>query len=383
MATTVMSLMALVAGAPIAASSAPSLFRQPSIYRVGTDPGNIVVADFNGDGILDLATPNYDDFTVSVLLGRKHGRFNRAVTYPVGVEPIWMVSGDFNGDGHTDLITVSDPFSFLAGNGDGTFAPARDLEMTGSAAVAADFDGDGKLDLALADYSESGHVSILYGNGDGTFGREQRFDAGRLPFFIAAADLNGDGLPDIVVANSESSSLTVLLGTPDHSFIAAPDIQLNTGSCFTFAIGDMNQDGIPDLVVPTDEGPTYTPVIRPELHVLLGRGDGTFQLQNTYSINDMPFGIAMADFNGDGSLDVVVGSFNWKTMNVFTGNGDGTLTSVRPVHAGIYTRCVAIGDFDGDGTPDFVASASLFNPRSTLLVVPGKRRPAEPSHQPQ
>jgi hypothetical protein len=159
------SLTALVLGMPTLASSAPPLFRHPSIYKVGTDPGNIVVADFNGDGILDLATPNYEDFTVSVLLGRKHGLFNKAMTYPVGVDPGCLVSGDFNGDGRTDLITVSDPFSFLAGNGDGTFAAARDLDITapGIAAVAADFDGDGKLDLALADYSESGQVSILYG----------------------------------------------------------------------------------------------------------------------------------------------------------------------------------------------------------------------------
>jgi hypothetical protein len=129
-------------------------------------------------------------------------------------------------------------------------------------------------------------------------------------------------------------------------------------------------------------------VISAELQVLLGRGDGTFQLQNTFSINGTPFGIAMADFNRDGSLDVVIGSFYSKTMGVFTGNGDGSLKSMGPVHVRKYTRGVATGDFDGDGTPDFVASASGFNLGSTLVVMPGKGKPlnhrsAEPSHKPQ
>jgi len=177
-------------------------FQPPVDYNA--DQGTImaVVADFNGDGILDLATPNQNSNDVSVLIGKADGTFNRAVNYPAGTDPECLAAGDFNGDGNLDLVVCNarGPMTFLQGNGDGTFQPGKPFGPTGCfPGVAADFNGDGKLDLAAV--CSSG-LNILYGNGDGTFSTPEVLNY--LPGYanvatqLLAVDLNGDGAPDLL-----------------------------------------------------------------------------------------------------------------------------------------------------------------------------------------
>src|SRR3989442_8669497 len=193
-------------------------------FPSGPNPQVTAVGDFSGDGKLDLAVVNSGSTTVSVLLGNGDGTFQTPLTVDVGgSNPTYVVAADFNGDGKLDLAvatygcfgygaagpcpTVSNAISVLLGNGDGTFQAARTFEAgSGPNAVAVgDFNADGKLDLAVADYGPSTlratTVSVLLGNGDGTFQAPLTFHARRSPAFVAVADFNGDSKLDLAVAN--------------------------------------------------------------------------------------------------------------------------------------------------------------------------------------
>src|SRR5881397_2620325 len=177
--------------------------------EVGTNPRSVAVGDFNGDGRLDLAVTNASSYdvpgTVSVLLGNGDGTFQSALSFAVGSNPLSVAVGDVNGDGRLDLAVAnyySNDVSVLLGNGDGTFQPARTFRVGTypSSVVVGDFNGDGRPDLAVAN-GNSNDVSVLLGNGDGTFQPALSFAAGTAPVSVAVGDINGDGRPDLAVAN--------------------------------------------------------------------------------------------------------------------------------------------------------------------------------------
>lgn len=184
-------------------------------YAVGVEPTSVAVGDFNGDGKLDIAVANQYDGTVSVMLGNGNGTFQNAIIYPVVGGPSGLAAVDVNGDGKLDLVVANDAVSVLLGNGDGTFQPHVDTAPTGcSAIVVGDFNGDGIPDVATAN-EFSTTFSVLLGHGDGTFSNPRVFwtESNSLPNSITAADLNGDGSLDIAVAGQEGI-VTVLLNEP-------------------------------------------------------------------------------------------------------------------------------------------------------------------------
>src|SRR5205807_1909374 len=189
-------------------------------FIAGTNPHAVAAGDFNRDGVQDLAVANLGDNTVSVLLGNGDGTFRPASAPPVsaGSSPQSMVVGDFNGDGRPDLAVAdygANVVSVLLGNGNGTFRPAATTSGTGNgpwALAVADFDGDGKLDLVVANMGDV-VVSVLLGKGDGTFQQEQTFRAGSGPSSVAVGDFNGDGVKDLAVTNYGDSTVSVLLGS--------------------------------------------------------------------------------------------------------------------------------------------------------------------------
>jgi hypothetical protein len=363
-------------------------FQPAQNYTVGSDPVCVAVGDFNGDGSIDLAVANYGDFFgqgtgVSILLGNDDGTFQPAQTYAEGLICSSVAVADFNSDGTLDLA-VANPFgsgdtvSILMGNGDGSFqAPQSYAVNSNPVSVAVgDFNRDGIIDLVVANAGTvpkpGSTVSILLGNGDGTFQAAQDYDAGPNPSSVAVGDFNGDGIPDLAVADGgvalqPGGTASVLLGNGDGTFQAAQGYAVPSGAHMV-AVGDLNGDGFADLAVAEDSG----------VSLLLGNGDGTFQSpQSYYAAGPYPYAVAIADFNGDAHRDLAVTNFNPNspdgTLSIFLGNGNGTFQAAQSYAFGNpQPVTVAVGDLNNDGIPDLaVASNDPIALESSLTILRG------------
>jgi hypothetical protein len=231
------------------------------------------------------------------------------VTYNIDeFNPYQVVIADVNRDGKPDLVVASEgsgwwgPVSVLLGNGDGTFQPAVAYYSGGSwptSVAVADINGDGKPDLIVAD-SYSSSVGVLLGNGDGTFQSAVSYPCGPSPYSVVVADVNADGNPDVIVANGGWNFVNVLLGNGDGTFRAPVAYSSGGDSPWYLAVADVNGDSRPDIVVVNGGSNS--------VGVLLGNGDGTFQAPVTYPTGGTgSAGLAVADVNGDGKPDAVVG----------------------------------------------------------------------------
>lgn len=380
-------LAVLLVQSPALASLAvasPTLFPSEAEYPVGQGPGSVASADFDGDGIADLAVANAGSSSVSVLLGSGTGDFAPAVDFPVGPSPASIVSADFNDDGNADLATINDhpccspstgedSVSLLLGDGRGGFAAKTDLAVPGDVAtslVSTDFNGDGNPDLSIVDYASSDIVTLLGTDGGG-------FEVGtRVPICVpcgegvggglymqTSADFNGDGNPDLAVASFSSGWL--LLGTGTGGFrkdISIPvhgDGGSEIGSALAaIASGDFDGDGNFDLAASTAgdgvRGWGY-------FQIAMGKGTGAFTpLYGAIQSDEEVAGIGSlitADFDGDGNLDIA-----YNGGSVIFGDGKGkfgprTGSDDRAQRAGAVAgtndgQGSASADFDGDGHPD-------------------------------
>jgi hypothetical protein len=372
---------------PKSIQAGPLSFAKAVPYNSGgLAADSVAVADLNGDGHPDLVVANCqtlfnqsicdDSFTsgsVSVLLGNGDGTFQAAVSYSLGGNGATSVAvADLNGDGHPDLVVAtwcqnSPPncgnggVSVLLGNGDGTFqAPVSYSSgaLYATSVAIADVNGDGHPDVVVGNFCQDsqchGSVSVLLGNGDGTFQAAVSYGSGGYEVTsVAVVDVNGDGHPDLIVANGCltgggcGSTVGVLIGNGDGTFQGAITYDVG-GFVFSVSVADVNGDGKPDIVA---AGGLL-------VAVLLGNGDGTFKAGFSYSSTTILGPVAVADLNGDGKPDiVVVVLLNPGTQNggvrVLLGNGDGTFKPPVQLPAGGYMASfVAIADVNGDRRPD-------------------------------
>ena len=346
-------------------------FLTPVTYGVGQVPSSVAVGDFNGDGIPDLVTTDQSSNTVSVLLGAGDGTFQPARPLLAGNRPFFVAVGDFNGDGISDLAIANygeNTVSILLGVGDGTFQPAQDFAAgyDPSSVVVGDFNNDGIPDLATTNFL-AGTVSVLLGVGDGTFQPRRTITVGGvggMPRTLAVGDFNGDGNPDLAVVNYASvgdnaSSVIVLLGVGDGTFTTAQTLRAGY-NVVSAAVGDFNGDGIPDLAVANFGGGTVS--------VFLGAGDGTFQPAGSYDTGGAS-AVAVGDFNGDGVLDLAVTNDSVNgSVSVLLGVGDGTFQLAGTYETnGQFPRAVTVGDFNGDGWTDLAVLDTGSNDISILL----------------
>lgn len=213
--------------------------------------------------------------------------------FGASASPYGLATGDFNGDGKLDLAVANidvDSVSILLGNGNGTFANHVDYSAGSgpTSVLAGDFNGDGKLDLAVTNQDASS-LSILLGNGDGTFQSHVDYATATFPEFMVTADVNGDGKLDLVVA--AGNGISVLLGNGDGTFQPHVDYSTAGGGGASVATGDFNSDGNLDIVAANSVG---------TLSIFLGNGDGTFQPPAQYTVHTDPESVTAADLNGDG-----------------------------------------------------------------------------------
>ena len=361
--------IAVALGVEIFMGNGDGTFGAPMTYAAGTAPAGLVAVDFTGSGHLDLAVTNPTSNQISILPGDGDGTFRAPVSYAVGVAPEAIVAGDFNGDYRTDLAVAEegDPInigsenghnpggvSILLGNGNDSFQPSVEYAagLNPDSIVAADFNGDGRLDLAVADEtslaigdSSLGEASVLLGNGNGTFQTAASYPVQNHPTSIVAGDFNGDGHIDLAVVNTGGPNVSVLLGMGNGRF--QPGGSYPAGHYPEAAVaGDFNGDGRLDLAVVgyyTDPG-TAT--------ILLGNGDGTFQSGGENALGFVPESIIAGDFTGNGILDLAIADGYLDEIAILLGNGDGTFQAPVLYAAGTIPRQVVVGDFNSDGRPD-------------------------------
>jgi len=345
-----------------------------SPFAVGAGPESTVVGDFNRDGKPDLAVANFDDGTVTVLLGNGAGGFTaaRGSPFTVGSFPLSVAVGDFNGDGIQDLATANEgsgDVTVLLGNGAGGFTAVAGGPFTvGSfpaSVVVGDFNGDGIQDIATANLN-SNDVTVLLGNGAGEFTAATGgpFAVGVNPDSLVAGDFNGDGNQDLAIANNGGNNVTVLLGNGAGGFKVAPSSPFAVGTGpYAVVLGDFNGDGIQDLATVDYFSGTVT--------VLLGNGAGGFTAAGygPFNVERFPVSLVVGDFNGDGIQDLATENGSSDNVTVLLGDGSGGFipSTGSPYAVGAYPESVAVGDFNGDGILDLVTPNSGDNSVTVLL----------------
>jgi hypothetical protein len=288
------------------------------------------------------------------------GTFQAAARYPAGLYPWSMAVGDFNGDGAIDLAVANlgARVSVLLGNGDGSFrAPVSYAAGYYPAFVTVgDLDGDGHDDLIVAGhYSED--ICVLVGNGDGTFRAPVSHGAGSQTWSIAVGDLDRDGRADLALATGTRSGVRVMLGSGGGAFGAPASYGEGTYPA-SVALGDFNGDHRVDLAVAGESGGGVS--------VLPGNGDGTFQEASRASTT--PRGsITVGDFNGDGRADLAAAGQLRAGVGVLLGNGDGTFQAEVSYGPDLLPRSVVAGDFNADGRDDLAVVNYELKGKSGLL----------------
>jgi hypothetical protein len=349
-------------------------FQQPRAFKIAPTANNMAAADFNGDGNVDIAV-TVSNLTIAqnltniiTLFGDGTGNF-RAVDTPSGRDPSAVVTGDFNHDGKADYITAnidSNTVAVVLGMGNGKFFDAGagipDRTIFSNSTIAADFNNDGVLDLAVANTGIIGefgnNVSVLLGNKSGGFEASGSFATGTQPAAIAAADLDHDGILDLVVgdfgAGVGGGDVSVLLGKGNGAFLKASHFSSGLGSPVSLAVADFNHDGNLDAVL-TDNG-TFVNGIS----LLPGNGNGGFANSKTIVAGgDRLSHITAADFNHDGKADIAYYDLDSGNVLVQLGNGDGTFNPATiAVSLGIFGTSFTVADFNHDGILDMAAEDS-------------------------
>ena len=347
----------------------PGEYASYTSQTAGGIPSLADTADFNNDGRPDLVTTINDK--LSVLLNDGNGGFEPARTFVPG--GFTVAAADVDVDGRADLVVSAgfeNAFKVLLGNGDGTFVVTSTLTLPfrGNYLAAGDFNGDGKIDFATTG-SGSGipaGLCLLLGNGDGTFRVGPTYAVGAASLSVGVGDFNGDGRLDAATANYTGGNVSVLLGQGDGTFVAAPTIVMG-GNPYDVRVGDFDEDGRADLAVVTAAG-------TPGLAVLRGLGNGTFAAPVRYAAGASPYYAATGDFDGDGHTDLAVQTATSGTLYLLAGDGRGAFTTTAVATGGSTKGQPVVADFNGDGRPDLAGGNSSGSGGNRVWTLLNRRR---------
>ncbi len=340
---------------------------------------SIANSDFNKDGFQDIASVDMGT-QVSIFLGDGKGSFASPVKYNIGAMAMGMsvITQDFNNDGKIDLA-IADMMNMsvavLLGNGIGAFGSPASFSVapTPYMLVSADFNKDGNFDIATANNYSSNNVSILLGNGNGTFKNAVNLPVcySRGTTSIATADFNKDANYDLVIGNSDTNYVSVMLGHGDGSFASTNNLVVGV---YLYSLPqsvictDLNKDGNIDIVSANGGDNTVS--------ILSGNGNGTFATDTSFATtpsghqNNYPQSVTVADFNRDGKLDLATANLNSYDVSLLLANETGGFQAVASFAVGVFPYVLVSADFNNDTAIDIAVANSNSNYISLLLNCP-------------
>ena len=343
----------------------PATIAFPDAINLKTDrgPNQVLVSDLDLDNELDLITVNTLGGSLSVLLGRGDGTFDKFEKHGTGRTPYAAAVGRFTDDAYPDLVTTEIASSSLAifvNDGKGSFGEPTRMDIApGPVSLAVGrLDGDGFDDLVTVNISP-GELWVYRSRGDGTFAPGVALQPqGKMPRSVAIADLDGDGANDLASANDGSANVSVFLNRGDGTFAAARLYAVQPGPQSIHA-ADLDGDGALDLATANDESSTVS--------VLKNRGDGSFVAAGDHPVQ-RPMRVSSGDIDGDGKTDLVVAERGSNSIAVLLNRGGGDFQPPFrfPVN-GKQVSSLSTGDFNRDGREDIVTSNMASNDVSVLL----------------
>ncbi len=334
---------------------------------VGKGAGSAETGDFNKDNMPDLAIANSEDSSVTILLNNGNRKFipSQGSPFYAGHFPNDIAIADLNGDGNADLAIANHERKYITvlfGNGKGQFHAAErspffvSVKPHTHGVVCADFNGDGYLDIVTDSWAVDSIV-ILFGDGKGNFLNPTFYSTGKHPYQrLRTADFNHDNNPDIVTTNLDGDNVTILTGDGRGGFSKHLFGAGNTP--FGVAVADLNGDGNADLAIINSPSISGGKKGKDGLTILLGDGKGSFKMLegSPFSTGMGPTRVAAGDLNGDGINDIAVTNYNSRSISIYYMSKNGMVSSTT-IPIGNHSDGIAIGDMDGDGKNDIMVSS--------------------------
>ena len=337
-------------------------------YSTQSFPQAVAAIDFNNDSLIDVIIINRGSNSISIYYNTGNGTLSAPQSYSTGSGPRTLTVKDVNNDSRPDIIVASLTSNDLsihinAGNGSLLSRVIHPLSTgaTGSSLVAGDLNGDNIPDLVLANF-ELQNVGVFINAGNGTFLSEVNYSVDIRPLSAAVGDINGDHMMDIVVANQYSHTVSILLNAGNGTFLPKLTLTMVSGAGpSTVLVHDMNQDGYNDIIVVTSDIHA--------IFIFFNTGNSTFLSSISYSTgsNSLPIGLTINDMNGDNIPDLISAYYDANRIGIFLNYGNKTFSSPATHITGTNPYSLAAADLNGDQSPDFIVANYYGNDMNVFL----------------